>query len=221
MKRHINSIALLFSVLLSILGSFTAFAAVPIYPSGALAVHRFYNVKTSTHFYSPDEDEVARIRATLPDFSYEGIKFNAYSYPGAGRIAVHRFYNVKTLSHFYSSDQNEVNFIQANLKDFNYEGISYYADDDIGGTGGKAVVYRFYNTRTLTHLYTSDVNEANIIRATLFDFSYEGAKFGASASRYYANCTDARNDGVAPLSRGQVGYGTHLDRDNDGIACEV
>ena len=36
----------------------------------------------------------------------------------------------------------------------------------------------------------------------------------------YANCTDARNAGAAPLHRGDPGYASKLDRDGDGIACE-
>lgn len=37
---------------------------------------------------------------------------------------------------------------------------------------------------------------------------------------YYKNCTAARDAGAAPVYRGQPGYGSHLDRDNDGIGCE-
>lgn len=37
---------------------------------------------------------------------------------------------------------------------------------------------------------------------------------------YYPNCAAARAAGVAPIRRGQPGYGRHLDRDGDGIACE-
>ncbi|WP_371876924.1 excalibur calcium-binding domain-containing protein [Phenylobacterium sp. LH3H17] len=36
----------------------------------------------------------------------------------------------------------------------------------------------------------------------------------------YANCTAARAAGAAPIRRGEPGYGPHLDRDNDGVACE-
>lgn len=38
---------------------------------------------------------------------------------------------------------------------------------------------------------------------------------------YYANCTEARAAGAAPIFAGEPGYGTHLDRDRDGIACDV
>ncbi len=37
---------------------------------------------------------------------------------------------------------------------------------------------------------------------------------------YFANCTEARAAGVAPLLRGTPGYRDALDRDGDGIACE-
>ncbi len=42
----------------------------------------------------------------------------------------------------------------------------------------------------------------------------------APKSAYYKNCTAARAAGVTPIYRGQPGYASHLDRDNDGIACE-
>ena len=36
----------------------------------------------------------------------------------------------------------------------------------------------------------------------------------------YANCTEARNAGAAPVRRGDPGYSSRLDRDGDGIGCE-
>ncbi|WP_243757528.1 DUF1524 domain-containing protein [Allobranchiibius sp. GilTou38] len=40
------------------------------------------------------------------------------------------------------------------------------------------------------------------------------------ADVYYANCAAARAAGAAPLYRGQPGYRSGLDRDDDGVACE-
>ncbi len=37
---------------------------------------------------------------------------------------------------------------------------------------------------------------------------------------YYRNCSAARAAGAAPIYAGQPGYGSHLDRDGDGKACE-
>jgi len=39
-------------------------------------------------------------------------------------------------------------------------------------------------------------------------------------SRAWRNCTEARGAGAAPIYRGQPGYGSHLDRDGDGVGCE-
>jgi len=41
-----------------------------------------------------------------------------------------------------------------------------------------------------------------------------------SDSVYYANCSEARAAGAAPIRRGEPGYASHLDRDNDGVACD-
>jgi hypothetical protein len=40
------------------------------------------------------------------------------------------------------------------------------------------------------------------------------------SGRAFPNCSSARAAGAAPVRRGDPGYGPHLDRDNDGIACE-
>lgn len=40
-------------------------------------------------------------------------------------------------------------------------------------------------------------------------------------SAYYPNCSAVRSAGKAPIRRDDPGYGSHLDRDGDGIACET
>jgi endonuclease YncB( thermonuclease family) len=42
-----------------------------------------------------------------------------------------------------------------------------------------------------------------------------------SSSVYYGDCGDARAVGVAPLRVGEPGYRSGLDRDGDGVACEI
>lgn len=50
----------------------------------------------------------------------------------------------------------------------------------------------------------------------------ERPSFGAASTSgwSYPNCTAARAAGAAPIRRGEPGYGPHLDRDDDGVACE-
>lgn len=42
----------------------------------------------------------------------------------------------------------------------------------------------------------------------------------STSGREFANCSQARAAGAAPVRRGDPGYGTHLDRDGDGVGCE-
>jgi hypothetical protein len=39
-------------------------------------------------------------------------------------------------------------------------------------------------------------------------------------SVHYQNCDAVRAVGAAPIHRGDPGYGSHLDRDGDGVGCE-
>ncbi len=54
---------------------------------------------------------------------------------------------------------------------------------------------------------------------------HRGINTETSSSRrghdvYYPNRAAARAAGAAPVRRGEPGYAPHLDRDNDGVACE-
>ena len=40
-------------------------------------------------------------------------------------------------------------------------------------------------------------------------------------STYYPNCKAAKAAGAAPLYQGEPGYRPELDRDKDGVACEI
>lgn len=44
--------------------------------------------------------------------------------------------------------------------------------------------------------------------------------FNRNNGRVFRNCSEARAAGAAPVRRGDPGYGSHLDRDNDGTGCE-
>lgn len=44
--------------------------------------------------------------------------------------------------------------------------------------------------------------------------------YALSSGREFANCSQARAAGAAPVRAGDPGYGRHLDRDGDGVGCE-
>ena len=37
---------------------------------------------------------------------------------------------------------------------------------------------------------------------------------------FYRTCSEARSAGATPVRQGDPGYGSHLDRNNDGCGCE-
>ncbi|MCX4700923.1 excalibur calcium-binding domain-containing protein [Streptomyces sp. NBC_01373] len=43
----------------------------------------------------------------------------------------------------------------------------------------------------------------------------------ADTDVYYETCTAVRAAGAAPIRRGEPGHASHLDRDNDGVACDT
>jgi len=59
---------------------------------------------------------------------------------------------------------------------------------------------------------------ALVFGATWLALSQDSDGFGGEP--FYRNCSAARAAGVTPLDRGEPGYRSKLDADNDGIACE-
>lgn len=68
-------------------------------------------------------------------------------------------------------------------------------------------------------VHAEPVVETVVVTETIQAAAFE-APAPAPAAAYYQNCTAARAAGVAPIYQGEPGYGRHLDRDGDGIACE-
>lgn len=60
---------------------------------------------------------------------------------------------------------------------------------------------------------------ARIAEQEAIEEAYE-APAPAPVSAYYANCSEVRSAGAAPIYSGDPGYSSKLDRDGDGVACE-
>ena len=73
---------------------------------------------------------------------------------------------------------------------------------------------------TVTATKTVKVTRAVTRTVTAQPAAGGGSDDGGSGSVYYANCSEARAAGAAPVRVGDPGYGRHLDRDGDGVACE-
>lgn len=76
---------------------------------------------------------------------------------------------------------------------------------------------------TVTATATVKVKVTKTVAAPAADDNADessGGTTGGGSDVYYANCTEARAAGAAPIHRGEPGYGSHLDRDGDGTGCD-
>ena len=109
-------------------------------------------------------------------------------------ISVYRFLKTDTQTQFYTTSEIERDTIIENLDNYEFEGISFVGAsvpeaDELIGT---SPVYRFFNTNTGTHFYTSDENERAFIAENLDNLIFEGTP-------YYGY--DTQIEGTVPLYR--------------------
>ncbi len=94
-------------------------------PSNNMPLHRFYNVRTGTHFYTISEAEKATLMTARAAraWRYEGIAYRVASASGA---PVHRFLNRRTGGHFYTASEGEKAQVQkVHRSTFLYEGVAF------------------------------------------------------------------------------------------------
>jgi len=138
-------------------------------------VYRFFNNRTTAHFFTTSTTERDNVQATLAYMSYEGPAFYSSATTIPGLSPVHRFYNTQTGVHFYTISEAERANVVANLPQFNYEGIAYHAST-LAGTG-YTPLYRFFYASKGFHFYTNSLGERDNIIATLPQYSYEGVGY--------------------------------------------
>ena len=139
-------------------------------------VYRFFNQQTGTHFYTIVTSERDYVIASYPQFTYEGAAFAAFAQPSTGAQPVFRFFNTSTGTHFYTISPSERDHVIATWPQFAFEGPAYYAMP-AAGTDDRIELYRFFNTKTGAHFYTTSTAERDQVRATLPQFQYEGVVF--------------------------------------------
>lgn len=155
-------------------------AAQVAYAEQSYPVVRFYNERTSTHFYTIDSAERDKVLNLYPWFAYEGVQFYAYKTQVAGSQPVYRFYNTRTGTHFYTIVSAEKDFVIQNYPVYAYEGPVYYAM--AASVAGSEDLYRFYNTRTGAHFYTTSAPERDHVKVTWPWFTYEGVAYQVFAT---------------------------------------
>ena len=158
--------------------------------------YRFYNPRTTAHFFTTNTAERANIIANLPFMNDEGPSFFTSNAVVAGLSPVHRFYNTQTGVHFFTISEGERAKVAADLPQYNYEGIAYYASQ-LAGTG-LTPLYRFYYASKGFHFFTSNIAERDNIIATLPNYRYEGVGYYVMNSAWQA--TDVPGTNATPVA---------------------
>lgn len=157
-------------------GSGTTTLTWSVLPEPLVSVHRFYNVRTGTHFYTPSMDEVNFVAANYGNvFTYEGIAYQTRASKNSQPL--YRFYNRRNGSHFYTASPGERDRVIAMYGNvFTYEGETYKVTPS--AEAGKTPVYRFYNLNNGSHFFTASAQEAdNVIRRYSNVYRFEGPAF--------------------------------------------
>lgn len=101
--------------------------------SRPLSVHRFWSQEfDNAHFFTMSEAEADEIRRTDPNWTYEGVAFQAYAPRRAEACAddtapVYRFYSEAFGSHFFTIDGGEATAVREHDENWAYEGVAWYA----------------------------------------------------------------------------------------------
>ncbi len=140
---------------------------------GQVPVYRFFNTARGGHLYTISEVERDYIMENLPQWTYEGIKFDVHETQAEGTCAVYRFFNTRTGIHFYTINEAERDEVMQ-LDHYNYEGIKYYVYASFATD--TTPVYRFFNHVRGGHLYTISEHERDTVMQ-LPNWTYEGISF--------------------------------------------
>lgn len=114
--------------------------------------------------------------------TFDTAAFNVNGHAGNTEVGtytsegVHRFFNTKTGGHFFTISDAEDAQVLATRPDLRPEGIGFggFATDQGAAT---EEVYRFFNTKTGGHFFTTSEGERDEVIATNRDYKLEGVGF--------------------------------------------
>jgi len=138
-------------------------------------IHRFYNKRNGSHFYTASEAEKESVIANLSAiYALDGV---AYRVSSAYATPLHRFYNKQNGSHFYTASEAEKESVIANLSAiYSYDGVAYKVSP--ARVAGSTPVYRFYNMRNGSHFYTaSEAEKSSVITNLSAIYALDGVAF--------------------------------------------
>ena len=101
--------------------------AQPAGDANAVAVFRFFDTGSGTHFFTSSAAERDGLQNGRADLKYEGVSFYEHAAQVGDDMAVYRFFNAENGTHFYTASASERGSILATRPDLIAEGIAFYA----------------------------------------------------------------------------------------------
>ena len=144
----------------------------------------------------------------------------------AGQVAVYRFFDRSTGVQFLTGNTGERDAIIQARPDLAYEGLGLAGIDPNSGDVNAAPVYRFFDTRNGTHLFTTSKDEVTLIGRTRPDLVQEQTTFnehltpqaGDTAVYRFFNKTDGTHFFTASESERASIISLRADMGAEGIA---
>lgn len=140
-------------------------------------IHRFYNKKNGSHFYTASATEAQRVARDLAaSYVFEGAAYSLDTTSGANGQPLFRFYRPSNGTHFYTvSPEERDQVIRTLSKTYKYEGPAYMVSID---PTNRWPIYRFYNKQGGSHFYTIDPAERDWVTSQLgWKYTYEGVAY--------------------------------------------
>lgn len=132
--------------------------------------------------------------------------------PTTTGVQVFRFFDNNTGTHFYTSSASERDQTIASRTDLAYEGVGLNAQTQATDPGA-AAVFRFFDTRSGSHFYTTSTNERDGLQNGAAGLKYEGVAF-------YENTVATAADTAVYRFFDKVG-GTHFYTPNQNEYASV
>lgn len=136
--------------------------------------------------YAADRSGIARITLEATNLLGDSVEDEFLVAVGDAKLdldprgaIVYRFLNTDTGVHLYTSSEIERASIESTLPNYIAEGSAYISVDPFTGNPEPEKVYRFFNTDTGTHLYSTSEVEKKYVEDNLDNYSLETEFFFA------------------------------------------
>ncbi len=169
-----------------------------------IPIYRFARISNGAYFYTGSAAEAETIKASYPDFRYEGVAFYGYS---SGGTTVFRFANLTNGGYFYTSSVAERDYVLSDpttSRRFRLDSATFQIANE--NEGARRPVYRLANLVNGAYLYTTNPAEVDYAVNTLKNWRDEGIKYFSAPNPFSSDPAQAGLSIINPGVSGKLYY---------------